>query len=148
MDNTTDKQSSGSNHSAGSNANIARDSVTQLGRDTRSDLHSAIDRTAEKVQPTADRLASSAHSTVDRLAEKVPPTADRLAGAAHTAVDKVADTASSVSEQAANRAKQLSAAYGRFAESGRTYVRSSPATSVLIALAAGYAVSKLLGTRK
>jgi ElaB protein len=142
--NTTDKQSGNSN----SNANIARDSVTQFGRDTRSDLHGAIDRTAEKVQPTTDRLATSAHATVDKLAEKVPPTADRLAGAAHNAVDKVADTAVAVSEQAASRAKQLSAAYGHFAESGRNYVRSSPATSVLIALAAGYAVSKLLGSRR
>lgn len=144
MDNTTDKSS----NSGSSNPNIGRDSVTQFGRDTRTDLHSAIDRTAEKVQPTTDRLATSAHSTVDKLAEKVPPTADRLAGAAHSAVDKVADTANSVSAQAATRAKQLGAAYGRFAESGRSYVRTSPATSVLIAMAAGYAVSKLLGSRK
>lgn len=134
MDNTTDKSS-----------NSTRDTVTQFGR---ADIHSAIDRTAEKVQPTADRLASSAHATVDKMAEKVPPTADRLAGAAHTAVDRVADTASQVSEQAANSARQLSAAYTRFAESGRNYVRTSPATSVLIALAAGYGLSKLLGSRK
>ncbi|CAN7704436.1 hypothetical protein LJR289_005730 [Pseudoduganella sp. LjRoot289] len=146
MDNTTDKSSNIA--SSGSNANIGRDSVTQFGRDTRSDLHSAIDRSAEKVQPATDRLAASAHSTVDKLAERAVPAADRLAGAAHGAVDKVADTATSVREQAATRAKQLSAAYGRFAETGRSYVRTSPATSVLIAMAAGYAVSKLLGGRK
>jgi ElaB/YqjD/DUF883 family membrane-anchored ribosome-binding protein len=141
MDNTTDKSSN-------STSNATRDSVTQFGRDTRADLHSAIDRTAEKVQPTADRLASSAHATVDKMAEKVPPTADRLAGAAHTAVDRVADTATQVSQKAASGAKELSAAYTRFAESGRNYVRTSPATSVLLAVAAGYGLSKLLGSRK
>lgn len=137
MDNTTDKSS-----------NATRDSVTQFGRDTRADIHSAIDRTAEKVQPTADRLASSAHATVDKMAEKVPPTADRLAGAAHTAVDRVADTATHMSERAATGAKQLGEAYHRFAETGRNYVRTSPATSVLLAVAAGYGLSKLLGSRK
>lgn len=140
MDNTTntnDKQSS-----------TSRDTVTQFGRDSRADIHSAIDRTAEKVQPATDRLASSAHTTVDKMAEKVPPAADRLAGAAHTAVDRVADTATQVSEQAASTAKQLGAAYTRFSESGRNYVRSSPATSVLIAAAAGYVLSKVLGGRR
>jgi ElaB/YqjD/DUF883 family membrane-anchored ribosome-binding protein len=135
MENTTDKSST------------TRDTVTQFGRDSRADLHGAIDRTAEKVQPTTDRLASTVHATVDKMAEKVPPAADRLAGAAHTAVDRVADTATQVSEQAATTAKQLGDAYTRFAESGRNYVRSSPATSVLIAVAAGYGLSKLLGRK-
>lgn len=136
MENTTDKSST------------PRDTVTQFGRDSRADIHGAIDRSAEKVQPATDRLASTVHDTVDKLAEKVPPAADRLAGAAHTAVDRVADGATQVSEQAAATAKQLGAAYTRFAESGRNYVRTSPATSVLIALAAGYGLSKLLGSRK
>jgi hypothetical protein len=34
------------------------------------------------------------------------------------------------------------------AESSRNYVRTSPGKSLLVALAAGYAVSKLLGSRK
>lgn len=138
MDNTTDKLS-----------NSARETGNQSGHQFgRADIHSAIDRTAEKVQPTADRLATSAHATVDKMAEKITPTADRLAGAAHTAVDRVADTATSVSARASSGAKQLGAAYTRFAETGRNYVRTSPATSVLIAVAAGYGLSKLLSSRK
>jgi len=119
-----------------------------VGKDTRNELHSSIDKAAAQAQPTADRLASSAHTNVDRLAEKVQPTADRLAASAHTAVDKVADTATDVSATLAARGEQLSAAYGRFAETGRGYVRSSPAISVLVAVAAGYGLSKLFGTRK
>ncbi|KQW96626.1 hypothetical protein ASC94_07215 [Massilia sp. Root418] len=140
MDNTT--------NSTDKSSNATRDAATQFSRDTRADIHSAIDRTAEKVQPTADRLASSAHATVDKMAEKVTPTADRLVGAAHTAVDRVADTATQVSDKAATGAKQLGEAYTRFAETGRNYVRTSPATSVLLAVAAGYGLSKLLGGRK
>lgn len=66
----------------------------------------------------------------------------------HSTVDKVADNISSLGDQMGARSDQLSAAYKRFAESGRNYVRKSPGTSLLVALAAGYAVSKLLGSRK
>lgn len=138
MENTTDKLGNTTN----------RDAISQIGRDPRADLHSAIDRTADKVQPTTDRLASSAHATVDKIADKVPPTADRLASAAHGAVDKVADTANQVSEQAGTKIREVSDAYKRFAETGRGYVRTSPALSVMVALAAGYGLSKLLGSRK
>jgi ElaB/YqjD/DUF883 family membrane-anchored ribosome-binding protein len=138
MENTTDKLGNTTN----------RDAISQIGRDPRADLHSAIDRTADKVQPTTDRLASSAHATVDKIADKVPPTADRLASAAHGAVDKVADTANQVSEQASTKIREVSDAYKRLAETGRGYVRTSPALSVMVALAAGYGLSKLLGSRK
>jgi ElaB/YqjD/DUF883 family membrane-anchored ribosome-binding protein len=100
---------------------LSRD-MSQAAKDTRSDMHSAIDKAAEKVQPTAERLASTAHQTVDKLA----------------------DTASSVSAKMDERSKQLGAAYQRFAETGRNYVRSSPGVSVLVAVAAGFGLSKLI----
>ncbi|WP_374583415.1 hypothetical protein [Pseudoduganella sp.] len=75
------------------------------------------------------------------------PAKDLRAGL-HSTVDKVADNISSLGDQMGARGDQLSAAYKRFAESGRNYVRKSPGTSLLVALAAGYAVSKLLGSRK
>jgi ElaB/YqjD/DUF883 family membrane-anchored ribosome-binding protein len=45
------------------------------------------------------------------------------------------------------KSRQLSDAYKHFTNTGRGYVRSSPATSVLVALAAGYTLSKLLSRR-
>lgn len=66
----------------------------------------------------------------------------------HSTVDKVADNISSISDQVGAKTDQLGAAYKRFAESGANYVRNSPGKSLLVALAAGYAVSKLLGSRK
>ncbi len=105
--------------------NATRDGVTQLSRDVRAD----------------------AHQTIDKVADKVPPATDRLANQAHSGVDKVADTIDSASTSLAERGKQLSATYKQFAETSRGYVRGSPAIAVLLAAAAGYGLSKLLGSR-
>jgi ElaB/YqjD/DUF883 family membrane-anchored ribosome-binding protein len=106
--------------------NVTRDGVTQIGKDLRADAHTAIDKAAEKVPAATDRLASSAH----------------------TGVDKVADTVQDAGTSLIERGQQLSGAYKRFAESGRSYVRTSPAVSVLLAAAAGYGLSKLFSSRK
>ncbi|MES2261562.1 MAG: hypothetical protein V4724_23835 [Pseudomonadota bacterium] len=144
MEHTTDKLNPGLNPGR----DLSRDTITQIGKDTRSDLHSAIDRTADKVQPATDRAASVAHTAVDKIADKVQPATERLASSAHTAVDKVSDTANQVGDKVTEGGKQLSAAYQRFADTGRGYVRTSPAISVLVAMAAGYGLSKLFGSHK
>lgn len=131
-----------------SGTNKPSDTVTAIGRDLSKDTHGAIDSAADKAQPTADRLASSAHAAVDRIADKVQPTAEKLASAAHTATNKIADTANKVGDTLANKGEKLSATYKQYAEQGRGYVRSSPAISVLVAMAAGYGLSKLLSSRK
>jgi ElaB protein len=131
-----------------SGTNKPSDTVTSIGRDLSKDTHGAIDRTADKAQPTADRLASSAHAAVDRIADKVQPTADKLASAAHSATDKIADKASKMGDALSTKGEKLSAAYKQYAEQGRTYVRNSPGLSVLVAMAAGYGLSKLLSSRK
>ncbi|MCE3263878.1 MAG: hypothetical protein K0R43_2957 [Pseudoduganella sp.] len=75
------------------------------------------------------------------------PTKDLRAGL-HSTVDKVADNISSLGDTVGAKGDQLGAAYKRLAETSRNYVRQSPGKSLLVALAAGYAVSKLLGSRK
>jgi ElaB/YqjD/DUF883 family membrane-anchored ribosome-binding protein len=106
--------------------NIGKDAnISPIGKDARSDLH----------------------STIDKVNEKVPAAAERLAAQAHAGVDKVAEGLENMSSQFDEKREKIGVAYKRFAESGRNYVRSSPATSVLVALAAGYAVSKLFGSR-
>jgi ElaB/YqjD/DUF883 family membrane-anchored ribosome-binding protein len=106
--------------------NTAREGVTQINRDLRADAHTAIDKVADKVPAVTDRLATSAHN----------------------GVDKVADTVENSSVSLSERAKQFSASYKEYAETGREYVRNKPAISVLIAAAAGYGLSKLLSSRK
>jgi ElaB/YqjD/DUF883 family membrane-anchored ribosome-binding protein len=108
-------------------------SVTQIGRDARADLHGAIDKAADKAHPAIDRMATSAHGGVDKVGDTL---------------SKAGDTLDDVQVTLAERTKQLGQAYKRFAETGRGYVRTSPAVSVLVAVAAGYGLSKLLGSRK
>jgi ElaB/YqjD/DUF883 family membrane-anchored ribosome-binding protein len=105
--------------------NSTRDGVTQIGKDLRADAHAAI----------------------DKVADKVPSTTDRLATQAHTGVDKVADTVESTSDTLAARSKQVVESYKNFTEASRTHVRANPVISVLVAAAAGYGISKLLGSR-
>jgi ElaB/YqjD/DUF883 family membrane-anchored ribosome-binding protein len=112
-------------NSIDSKINQARDGVTQIGKDLRTD----------------------AHANIDKIAEKVPPATDRLAAQAHTGVDKVADTVESTSERLAARGKQLAESAKVLTESSRNHVRASPVISVLVAAAAGYGLSKLLGSR-
>jgi ElaB protein len=114
------------NNNVDSKLSAARDGVAQINKDLRADAHTAI----------------------DKVADKVPPATDRLATRAHNGVDAVADTVDSVSTGVVARGKQLGAAYKQFADTGRDYVRTSPAISVLLAAAAGYGLSKLLSSRK
>ncbi|UUZ47203.1 hypothetical protein LP420_27540 [Massilia sp. B-10] len=93
------------------------------------------------------RSASELHKSIDKAADAAPAMADRLATGAHAGVDKVQGALTDASNTVGEKSKQLSEAYKNFAETGRGYVRSSPATSVLVALAAGYTLSKLLGRR-
>ncbi|MFL6659242.1 MAG: YqjD family protein [Massilia sp.] len=124
--------------SEGSGSSMGRDLNTSSSRDTgiSKNLGASID------QGTADL-----HKTIDKAAGAAQPTADRLASSAHAGVDKVSGALSEVSSQVGQKSKQLGEAYNKFAETGRGYVRSSPATSVLVALGAGYMLSKLLNRR-
>ncbi|WP_226939222.1 hypothetical protein [Janthinobacterium sp. FT14W] len=63
-------------------------------------------------------------------------------------IDQVSDTVGKASERLMARGKQLGAACQRAGETGRGYVRERPAVSLLVAVAAGYGLSKLLGSRK
>lgn len=102
------------------------DGGKQAGRDMRADLHRAIDTAAEKAQPIAARLASGAHVGVDR----------------------VGDTMNQVSGTLSERGKQVGAGYKKLADTGRGYVVTSPMVSLLVAVAAGFGLSKLLSHRK
>jgi len=111
-------------------------------------LDNGIDKTLEKsMDKSIGQGASSMHSSIDKAADAAQPMAERLATSAHAGVDKVVGALSGVGGSMDEKTKQLTEAYGKFAETGRDYVRTSPATSVLVALGAGFVLSKLLGRR-
>jgi ElaB/YqjD/DUF883 family membrane-anchored ribosome-binding protein len=118
MENTTDSKTD-------QKLNAAREGVTQIGKDLRADVH----------------------ATIDRIADQVPPATDRLAAQAHNGVDTVADGMQSASDRLAARGKQAVESCKQFTESSRNRVRANPMVSVLVAAAAGYGISRLLGSR-
>jgi ElaB/YqjD/DUF883 family membrane-anchored ribosome-binding protein len=98
----------------------------------------------------ADNLSKSTadvHKTIDKAADAAQPVVDRLASTAHASVDKMSGALTDASQRMDEKSRQLTEAYRHFADTGRDYVRSSPATSVLVALGAGYVLAKLLSRR-
>ncbi|RSZ56022.1 hypothetical protein HF313_28180 [Massilia atriviolacea] len=93
------------------------------------------------------KSATDLHKTIDKAAEAAQPVVERLASSAHAGVDKVSGALSGVTGRVDEKTRQLTDAYKNFAETGRDYVRTSPATSVLVALGIGFTLSKLLGRR-
>ena len=115
----------GSTGSSGSTGSIVGSTANTMGRSAE-DMHKTIDKAADAAQPVVDRLASSAHAGVDKVQ-------GALAGASQSMDEKT---------------RQLREAYNNFADTGRDYVRNSPATAVLAALGAGFILAKILGSRR
>lgn len=112
---------------------------------------SVIDKAKDMAKGLSNDLAGSAtdlHKTIDKAADAAQPVVDRLASSAHAGVDKVSGALSGATKSMDDKARQLTDAASKFADTGRQYVRSSPATSVLVALGAGYLLSKILGNRR
>ena len=161
MDNQKPQQGNGNNlGNEGSGSSMGKDLSKDLGGNDHSgsksvgfgNLDKGIDKSLDKstdksIDKTLDASASQMHQTIDKAADAAKPMADRLATSAHAGVDKLSTAFSGAGSSLEEKSKQLSEAYGRFADTGRDYVRTSPATSVLIALAAGFTLSKLLGRR-
>jgi ElaB/YqjD/DUF883 family membrane-anchored ribosome-binding protein len=84
---------------------------------------------------------------LDRTASELHRTIDKAADGAHHGVDTAQGALTAAGSRVEEKSRELSQAYRHFAETGRDYVRGNPATSVLVALAAGYTLSKLLNRR-
>jgi ElaB/YqjD/DUF883 family membrane-anchored ribosome-binding protein len=120
----------------GSGRDLGREGAgSSMGKDLGSHSGAGASSTAEL------------HKTIDKAADAAQPVVDRLATSAHDSVDKVSGALTEASARMDEKTRQLSEAYQHFAETGRAYVRSSPATSVLLALAAGFTLAKLLSRR-
>lgn len=125
--------------SEGSGSSMGKDlsKETSFNKGMSSNLDKSIDKTA-----------SDAHNSIDKAVDAAQPMADRLATSAHAGVDKVFSSVSGVTSTVDEKTRQLTDAYGKFTDTGREYVRTSPATSILVALAAGFTLAKLFGGRR
>ena len=102
---------------------------------------------AKEMANEAVKSASDVHKSIDRAADAAQPIVDRLATSAHAGVDKVTGMLQGAGGTIDEKTRQLTDAYTKLSNSGREYVRSSPGTSLLVAVAAGFTLAKLLSRR-
>lgn len=100
-----------------------------------------------KVANNIDNATSGAHNAIDKAKEAARPAVDRVAAGAHTVVDKIAGAATNAAETLGEKGDQLKAAQARATEASRDYIRENPLTSIGIAMAVGFLLSRLVSTR-
>jgi ElaB/YqjD/DUF883 family membrane-anchored ribosome-binding protein len=96
---------------------------------------------------TAERTSEDLHRSIDKAADSAQPVVERVASTAHASVDKVSGAISGAQQAMSEKRRQLTDAYGHFLDSGRDYVRTSPGTAILAALATGFVLAKIIGRR-
>ena len=74
-------------------------------------------------------------------------TVDKASHTAHEAVDKIASATNQTAEALGDKGKQVQNAEKQVVENCRAYVRDNPITSLGIAVAAGFLLSRLLSGR-
>ena len=74
-------------------------------------------------------------------------TIDKAANSANEAVDKVASATNEAAETLGKKGEQLKKAEQQLIEDCRVYVRDNPITSVGIAVAAGFLLSRMVSGR-
>jgi ElaB/YqjD/DUF883 family membrane-anchored ribosome-binding protein len=74
-------------------------------------------------------------------------TTDKVSHFAHDAVDSIADAASQARESIGEKSDQLANAEQRLVKNCQGYVRDNPVTSIGLAVAGGFILSRLLSGR-
>lgn len=74
-------------------------------------------------------------------------TIDKAASSAHETVDKIASATTNAAEALGDKGRQLKNAEQQLLENCRGYVRDNPVTSLGIAVAAGFLLSRVMSGR-
>jgi ElaB/YqjD/DUF883 family membrane-anchored ribosome-binding protein len=112
------------------------------GRDTPS-----LDEGVRNATRTVEQARSGAHNVIDKASDAARPMVERVASGAHRAVDSIAGAAGQAAETLGVKGEQLKDAQLRAMEQCRGYVRDNPLASLGIAVAAGFILSWLVGSR-
>lgn len=94
-----------------------------------------------------DPVNEGVHTKIDKVSGVARSAVDSLTAGAHQGFDKAAVAASQAAETFDAKREELKAAQAKLVESCRSYVRQNPITSLGIATAVGYVVSRLLTSR-
>ncbi|WP_150047969.1 DUF883 family protein [Methylomonas rhizoryzae] len=74
-------------------------------------------------------------------------TVDKASNFAHEAVDKIASASNQAADALEEKGQQLKNAEQRLMKNCQVYIRDNPVTSLGIAVAAGFVLSRLLSSR-
>ena len=96
---------------------------------------------------TVDNATAGAHEVIDKISDPTRPAVDRVASGAHQAVDKIASAATQTADTLRARSRRLWSAKTQAMEQCRGYVRENPMTSLGVAVAAGFLLSRLWKSR-
>jgi ElaB/YqjD/DUF883 family membrane-anchored ribosome-binding protein len=95
-----------------------------------------------------DQTTATAHSTIDKVSDAAHPAVDRITASAHQAVDKMAHAANTAAETLGEKGEKMKEAKSRMMADACNYVEAHPLASVGMALAAGFLLSRLLGSSR
>lgn len=112
-----------------------------------SDLSSNPGAMGKNVVNNIDTAASGVHDAIDKASEAARPAVDRVAASAHHVVDALAGVAASAAETLGEKGEQLKEAQACATAASRDYIRENPLTSVGIAVAVGFLLSRLVSSR-
>lgn len=97
------------------------------------------------------KASSSAHAAVnsmagaaDDAARRVKPAIDRVSALAHQAVDKVAGAAAPTADWLTEQGETLNSSQKKLVDDTCSYVSANPLTSIGVALAAGFLLSRII----
>jgi len=99
--------------------------------------------TSGNFNPAPNTSASDIQETIKGTAK---PAVDRVASGAHQAVDSIASAANEAVESLSAKSGQLKDMQSRLVNSTCNYVQEHPMTSIGIALATGFLLSRLLSS--
>lgn len=91
---------------------------------------------AQKLDRRVDQTADQAHERIDEMSNKARPMVDKLAGRAHNAVDKLE-----------SKSEEWLAAEQEMLGDVQAYVREKPLQALAIAVAGGFLLSRIIGSR-
>ena len=95
----------------------------------------------------AKRATVAAHDAIDSAVDTTGPALDNAVASAHETVDRAGAAATTVAGAVGVKGDQLNDSGKRIVERASVYVRENPVTSLGIAVAAGYVLSRLFSSR-
>lgn len=96
------------------------------------------------VPDLANEAADRAHDAVERAADKIRPTMNRITETAHSAIDKLADKAVPAAEWAEEKTRVAQDQAQRWADQCGAMVRDRPVTMLAAAAAVGYLLGRVM----